>query len=77
VIEGAFSSAAKACRASILRVPKHSRSGKFIASDKTVEAIGRSEFFNRSTSILIAEARIALEPSRESCESKQQASNRN
>jgi hypothetical protein len=31
--------------------------------DKTVEPISRGEFFNRSTSILIAAAGIALEPS--------------
>jgi hypothetical protein len=47
----------------ILKAPKHSRSGRFIDIDKTVEAIGRGEFFNSSTSIFIAEARIALEPS--------------
>jgi hypothetical protein len=56
VIQELFTSPAKICRASILR-----RTGTFIDIDKTVEAIGRGEIFNRSTSILIAGARIAAE----------------
>jgi hypothetical protein len=41
--------------------PRPYRSGRFIDDDKTVEAIGRGEFLNRSTLILIAGALIALE----------------
>jgi hypothetical protein len=46
----------------LLRAPKRCRSGNFIDNDM-LWPNGRGEFFNRSTSILIAAARIALEPS--------------
>ena len=44
--------------------PKHCRNGKFIDGHYSVDPSVVVKFFNRSTSILIAAARIALESSK-------------